>query len=321
MKDISIIVPFYNSEPHLERCVKSLCSQTISPQLELVFVDDGSTDESVEVIKRTLKQCAFCGDVVFAAHPINKGAAIARKTGINASNGEFILFCDSDDWQEPTICEELLNEARMDSSDMVVCNYISIHGEKKDIMTHCYEVDLVRGLLLCRCTGSLCNKLFKKSLLEQQGFVFPLCSFCEDFAYSVQLAVAAKNIGYVPKPLYNYDHRSDSIVLSNNPERIKKRLFDNLQNYEVVENCLRAKGLYSRYSSELIFQKLTIKNSIRPYVDNTVFYKIWKTIFPELNKEVYKSKDVSIRQIIVFLCTMMGLYPIILRIKKICGLR
>lgn len=313
MKDISIIVPFYNSEKYLARCVRSMCEQTISNLLEFVFVNDCSTDASVDVIKNTLNACAFTGDVIFVNHDSNRGAAIARRSGIEAANGKYILFCDSDDWQENNICEELLDKASQNNSDIVVCDYFSIHGEKVETISNCYEEDLVDGLLTCRCTGSLCNKLIRRELVFYPDFIFPQFSFCEDFAYSVQLCILANKIDYVPKALYNYDHRADSIVTSPGINKVKIRLYENLRNYEITESVLRKHGLYSRYYTSIILLKLIIKNSIRNHISDREIFNIWKSTFPELNKEILKTRDIPYRSKLAYFLTYIGLYPSVKR--------
>lgn len=309
MKDISIIVPFFNSAAYLRRCVSSLCHQTISKQLEIVFVDDCSSDNSEDVIKSTLSELNFTGDVVFERHASNQGSAIARRTGIEASNGTFILFCDSDDWIERDMCEKMLDKAERDNCDIVVCDY---NKETQSTIVHvknCFSENFLSELLKCSITGSLCNKLIKRSLFNENGFVYPTLAFSEDYVMTFQVSYYAKIIGYIPEPLYNYAYNSNSITQQNDLQRVTKRMDEDLENYMLLEHFMEKKGIIAQFPDEIIFHKLKMKNYIRGYFRlNRHFLKRWRNTFPELNYQILFCKLIGFRQVLSYYATYLGAY-------------
>lgn len=310
MPMISVIIPFFNAKDYVTPCIKSMCRQTIQGNMELVLVDDGSTDGSLLFIKELLKGLDFHGSIKTVQHPHNLGVAEARKNGLLASEGEYVIFCDSDDWVCDNIYECLLSKAQEGGYDVVVCDYMNIYPNKPSRRSDpSFSEDMLQGLLLCNCSGNLWSKLVRRDLYFVDGFIYPTHAFCEDFAYSVQLVINASLIGYVPEPLYNYVHRNGSIVQNQSTEAILKRIEDNLANHAIVEHVVLEKGLSQKYKSELIALKLIVKNSLRPNIDKPGFYKKWMSIFPELAIDIFKSKHVSWRSRCTYLATMMGLIP------------
>lgn len=316
MLDISVIVPCYNSAGFIERCIASICKQSIAEAIEIIFVDDCSSDNTVELIKQSMSVWGSSIQYVIIQHPVNMGVALARKTGIQNASGEYILFCDSDDWLDNNMCELLHIEALRNNCEVVVCDYKNVYSDTSYDSAPCYVNDYLQGLLLCKCTGSLCNKLIKRSLILADKFIYPTASFCEDYVYSIQLAIYARKIGYVPKPLYNYCHREGSVVTSRSIEAIQNRISDNLANHQLVEYIIDNNGLKSLYYSELIFLKLLVKNSIRLHIQHNGFYGLWCRTYPELIWEIFKSPYVSHRSRIAYLLTLIGMYPIVKKIIK-----
>lgn len=314
MIDISIIVPAYNSSKYINKCICYLCRQTFPGTLELIFVDDCSTDNTVSEIECSLKQYNYNGEYKIVKHSKNQGAAVARKTGILNSLGEYILFCDSDDWMDERMCEIMYSEAKKFTSGLVVCDYNNIYDNKQSrISSNNYSEDFLQGLLLCKCTGSLWNKLIRREILLRDNFVYPTASFCEDYVYSIQLSIMASNIRYVPLPLYNYCHREGSIVTSKDDSAIKRRIKENLENQSLVEEILKKHNLSEKYYSELLALRLIVKNSIRSYFPSKEYYELWKNTYPEMTIDIFKSNHINFRSKIAYFLTMFGLYG---RIKK-----
>lgn len=309
MAAISVIIPFFNAKEYVMPCIESLCRQTIQEHIELVLIDDGSTDGSLSFIEKQLSHNGFQGSIVYIKQPQNLGVAEARKKGILKSSGDYIIFCDSDDWVDDNMYEIMLEKAESENYDMVVCDFMNIYSDKPPyISAPNYLPDMIQGLLLCKCSGSLCIKMVKRALFFSQGFQYPSHAFCEDFAYSIQLVLNADSIGYVPKPLYKYVHREGSIVQNQSDEAIKKRLNDNLVNHALVEQVIKNKGLDRKYASELIALRLTVKNSIRNHINKPGIYLKWLSLFPELTITIFKSRHISWRSRAAYFATMIGVY-------------
>lgn len=301
-RKISVIIPLYNDSEHIARCLESVCGQTISDILEIVIVDDGSSDGSVAVAKEVLERHSMLPQTNIICLEKNQGVAHAREVGAKAATGDYVLYCDSDDYMDPEMCEKLLSKAEADSCDLVVCDYKSIRGKKVEPVRDCYKENFLQQLILCTVTGALWNKLIKTSLLRRPDFRFPVRDFSEDYVYCLQFAIYAEKIGYVPEPLYNYVHRDNSVVLSSSPEKRQKRYDDDMQNFRLDLEILEHEGLLEKYREEIIAHKLKMKNS------NNGNLKLWRKTFPELSYEVFTSRYVSIRSRMAYFVRLIGLY-------------
>lgn len=290
MKRISVIIPLYNDEAHIERSLRSVCTQTISSQLEIIIVADGCTDSSVDIAERVIAEYKeYILRPVVIILPQNKGVANARKVAIEATTGDYIMFCDSDDWMEPRMCELMLSKAEEEGCDLVVCDYNNVEGDKVETIGPCYRENFLQQLILCCITGSLWNKLIRASVLKRPDFIYPVYDFSEDHAYCIQTAIFAGKIGYVPIPLYNYLKRSDSLVRSQESGRIRKRYDDDLANMDIELAALENAGLIDAYREEIVVRKLKTKNTYRQ--DGT----LWKNAYPELDFQIFSSRFVSFR--------------------------
>ena len=122
---ISVIVPVYNVEDYLDRCINSIVKQTYK-NLEIILVDDGSTDSSYKICNEWAKK----DERIKVLHNKNEGVSKARNVGIDASTGDFIAFVDSDDYIEETMFEKLLDKQKTNNSDIVFCRVNQINNNK-----------------------------------------------------------------------------------------------------------------------------------------------------------------------------------------------
>lgn len=142
---VSIIVPIYNAEKYLQKCIDSVLSQTFK-DWECILVDDGSPDRCGEICDEYAKN-----DNRFKViHQVNGGVSSARQIGHDLANGEYTIHIDPDDWVEPTMIEELYSKARSEDSDMVICDYfqnnIAEGGGKYLCSTKTYFVDSPKSI-------------------------------------------------------------------------------------------------------------------------------------------------------------------------------
>lgn len=131
MPKVSIIVPVYNAEKYLQECVNSILNQTLS-DLELILVDDGSTDSSPALCDK----CAAQDERVKVIHQTNAGAAVARNNGIKVAQGEYIAFVDSDDWIDTDMYERMLDAAAANDCDLVICDCLKEFDSGSQLYTH-----------------------------------------------------------------------------------------------------------------------------------------------------------------------------------------
>lgn len=226
---ITVIVPVYNVEKYLEKCVDSILNQTYK-NLEVVLVDDGSTDNSGNLCEDIKKRDGR----IKVIHKENGGLSDARNYGINAARGKYIGFIDSDDYIEPDMFESLMRNMIENDADISVCAYDMVYPDKVDIIAEdtgvqVYTTDEAFKVLLHRNNIGViaCNKLINIELLQEVRF--PLGRHFEDINTTYKIIDKANKVVYDPRPLYHYIQRVDSI----NGVNFKKKQF-NQKLYDMV---------------------------------------------------------------------------------------
>lgn len=200
---ISIIVPVYNAEKTLERCVRSLLGQTY-PHIEVILVNDGSRDGSLELCRRFAEE-----DVrVCVVDQPNGGVSAARNAGLDAATGNFVMFCDSDDWVSPDWCR-LLRQQYV-PGNLTVCRYQrwdggDVHPETSDVAVETARRQDFLHYPMWMC--SPCIKLFDRSVIEEYSIRFSReLSMGEDFCFVLEyLCAVSGDVRFLSAPLYYYD--------------------------------------------------------------------------------------------------------------------
>ena len=213
---ISVIVPVYNSEKYLEKCIKSICNQTYK-ELEIILVDDGSTDSSPVICDNL----AMIDDRIKVIHKSNGGSTSARNAGLNVSRGEYIGFVDSDDWIEPKMYETLLDVCLENNAQIAVGNYCIERGEITEYVNLCIpqgiyshsdsEKTIVNNLFYAadgRSKGispALWDKLFLRDLLFDYQFkVDERTKYAEDDICVYSCLLDAERVVFLESVFYHY---------------------------------------------------------------------------------------------------------------------
>lgn len=255
MPKISVVIPVYNVEKYLPQCIDSVLSQSFE-DYEVILVNDGSTDGSLAIAQ----QYERANKKVKVISQENKGLGGARNTGIQHASGEFICFIDSDDTIYPDTLATAAEAIDRLSCDIAIFDieYVDENGTTLSIQQGMDEnlesFDLVNHQSLLFCPPSACNKLFRRALFTDNKILFPARVWFEDIRTITKLYPHAAKICYIPKPLYRYLQRADSIMhsakVSRNAE-IMEALSD-------VVTYYREQGYYDTYCRELEF--LVIEN-------------------------------------------------------------
>lgn len=207
MYKISVIIPIFNSEIYLKKCLDSVLNQTLN-DIEIILIDDGSSDSSLQIIK----QYAEKYNNIKYRTKINEGQAIARNLGIEMATGEFISFVDSDDYIENTMFEKLYNIAIKNNSDIVICDYIEEYSNKKIEKKSLFiNTDSLSKSYILSVAGP-CSKIIKTDLFKNNNIKFLENNIYEDLAIIPSLALYAKNISYCEEILYHYIIRKNSTM-------------------------------------------------------------------------------------------------------------
>lgn len=209
---ISVIIPVYNVQPYLERCVSSVCSQTYS-NLQIVLVDDGSTDESGSLCDKLSE----ADSRIQVIHKDNGGLSDARNAGLEMAKGEYISFVDSDDWLEPEFFELLLCAILRFSADIAGCEYrrCSVmepfdHSSEEGRFIAYDRITAMEGLIVNQIQQVVWNKLYVKSILR--GLRFEKGKYHEDEFWSYQVFARIRKYVSVDYVGYHYFQRTDSIM-------------------------------------------------------------------------------------------------------------
>ncbi len=236
---ISIIIPVYNVEAYLRECVDSVLAQTYS-DLEIILVDDGSTDGSAAICD----EYATRDPRVRVIHKANGGLSDARNVGLDAATGDYIGFVDSDDWCEQRMFELLMQEAQAYDADIVVCAYYSFETDPVTTEENMwisgprrrYELTTRDAMVMLlkdkEIQNYVWNKLYRAELWD--GVRFPVGQKFEDINTAYKVFEKAERVAVIPYGLYYYRMRTDSIVKSGILANEIDCVDANMQRYEAL---------------------------------------------------------------------------------------
>lgn len=240
MPKVSVIVPIYNVEKYLEKCINSLLSQTLE-DIQIILVNDGSKDNSGNIAKEYEKNNK---DRVIYVEKENGGLSDARNYGLKYATGDFIAFLDSDDYIEKNAYEEMYNKAIEENADYVECDFIwEFHNKIRVDKQYPYK-NKKEMLSFVRVVAW--NKLIKRQLITDNNLEFPKGLRYEDIEFTYKLIPFINKFAYVDKPFIHYVQRKGSIANVQN-ERTAE-IFTVLDN--VIE-FYKKNNIYEKYRDEL----------------------------------------------------------------------
>ena len=213
MAKVSIIVPVYNVEKYLRKCLDSLINQTLK-DIEIICINDGSTDKSLEILEEYKNRDSR----IILLNQENSGQSIARNNGIKKATGEYIGFVDPDDWIDLDYYEKLYNAASTNDTDIAVGGIIRVTGIKKKKFLN-FEKETITDntnlkFELCDVPEKsyVWNKIYKTEKLKEIGLVFEKGIFYEDCIFTPQALFYLGKIVTVPNIYYYYLRRGNSTV-------------------------------------------------------------------------------------------------------------
>lgn len=268
--DISIIVPVYNVEKYLIRCLKSIFNQQFSGNFEVIAVDDCSNDNSLELLYNYQKSESR---LKIIKHSKNYKQSIARATGMKAAKGAYIMHVDSDDWLVQNTLEKLFYKLRETNADVIVFNYSREDSKgnnslvkkiKKEQITF-NKIEVQEHFF-----GASVNKIVKRELTLNMISGEIGVNTTEDLLYATEILLRAEKICLVPDSYYIYFENTNSITNTINPE-------DYLRNQVLILNQIQK--IFFRYNSNL---KLT--NNILNYIEKWIYLELAKSHFWNIDK-------------------------------------
>ncbi|MFV0380799.1 MAG: glycosyltransferase family 2 protein [Breznakia sp.] len=232
---VSVIIPFYNVESYIRKCLQSLQAQTLQ-DIEFLLINDGSLDNSESIVKE------FLNDVRFKLFvKANGGLSDARNFGVRKACGKYIAYLDSDDYIEPTTYEKLYDKAIQTDADIVECNFIWEYPNK-----HIIDNNLVVDNLLLDIRVVAWNKLYKASFLKPLSIFFSVGYQYEDVSYCYKVLAHSPKLVSIEEPLIHYVQRKNSI--SNKQNEKVRDIFAMLK--ESVD-YYKTQGMYPQFAREL----------------------------------------------------------------------
>lgn len=268
---ISVIIPCYNLAGYTRKCLDSILGQTYT-ELEVIAVDDGSVDETPEILEEYAKK----DNRVVVIHQKNAGAGKAINKGIEAANGKYMTFVDNDDWIEPDMYEKLHTALVDNQADMAVCNFNLVYEDHTD---YCYSymknevVDVwedVYGYFsrYCACpqpNNYTWTRLYKAEIIKGSDVRFEMFRLGADTLFNFKLLPRVKRVAFIEDGLYNYVQRSSSSVYTaahkGNIAEVYADGFDALADYytgkEYTEFCrVLPIHAYTRLRSTYFYSRL-----------------------------------------------------------------
>ena len=316
MPKFSIIIPVYNVAPYLRKCLDSVCVAVERVGdgergtgnrcgVEIICVDDGSTDGSGEILDEYASRFnsstfqPFNLSTFRVIHQENQGVAVARQVALDHCSGDWLCAVDPDDWVEPDFLKAFYDAICDGPVDMVWCDYYRDHGQSVRVSTRTAE-DATRHLeaiLQDRVWGSLCNKAFSKRFVDAYSVRFPPkgCNTAEDVVFLCGFLMHDPVIKWIPACTYHYVYRAGSLC---NPKPNPEAYTPFIKSIEYIDSLFARTGR----KESLRFRKQQIKFGMydKPYISNERF----ATTFPDV-RDLWGMK-VGVWHKVLFLLAVCG---------------
>lgn len=239
MMILSFIIPVYNTREYVEKCIRSILSQNLDKHdYEIIIVNDGSTDNSSEIIEKVVED----EENIKIINQINKGLGAARNVGLEQASGKYVFFVDSDDYILPDTLNFLIDVVRKNNSDIIGFNWKEVYSSGKTVPieknSELYDKVLSGAYYLNKYNlkGSVWSYVFFRSFLEEFSLSMPEGIYHEDELFLPKTFTKARNVFFIDKYIYAYLQRENSITTKKEYSFLKKRISDSIF---VIEGLLQ----------------------------------------------------------------------------------
>lgn len=282
---LSVVVPIYNVEAYLKKCVKSLLDQNLSPEdYEILLIDDGATDSSGAICD----EFAALYSNIHVIHQKNGGLSAARNTGIAAAKGKYIQFVDSDDYLNTNVLQGIVRQMEDNALDILRFNYQNVNAAGRVFEPNRYSKPFVDySENVCDGVSFLNERLgfgcyawqfvILTSLLQQEGNTFKTGIYFEDVEWTPRILIQARRVASTSMIAYNYLYRTDSIARNSDSAKKEKAIRDRINTLSRL-NALKTQVGDNRWFKGMISRmSLSVINDLSVY-----FYEDRKKYFSEL---------------------------------------
>ncbi|MBU3188428.1 glycosyltransferase [Clostridium bowmanii] len=281
---VSIIIPVYNVEDYIEKCLSSAVGQTLIG-IEIIVVNDGSTDESMKIVDIFENRHSN----IRVINQENGGLSFARNSGITIARGKYIAFIDSDDYIDETMIKTMYNSAEDGKLDLVACNLTKVDdtgkviGEEKNAIDCNCTYDKVEGTreyLLNNIPSYAWNKLYRRTLFIDNKISYPVGRLYEDIGTTFELLFNAHRIGFINESLYFYVQREGAIT----KVPTYKAGGDIINTVDEIKSTLSKSEIYYKYDEA--FKVFSLKYL---FLANVLFYKRYSITKDKNELECFKN--------------------------------
>lgn len=304
MYKVSVVVPVYNVEKHIERCAESLFKQTLD-DIQFIFVDDASPDKSVLLLEQTLERFPQRKtQTVILHHTRNRGLPTARATGLKYVEAPYVAHCDSDDYVEPTMYATLYENALKNDSDIVICGWKVHCIDGRELASFDKPVpndSFIYSFLYGHLSPYVWPRLTKTDIYRRVQF--PTESYLEDWVQTAQLLTYASRITFIDDCLYHYVQNPFSITNDKRPDMIEEKLQQCITNYHLMHDFIM--GHHQVEERMFAIKKESIRHRFIPLIKR----KLYLQTFPELNFTLFFYRMFSWRYKASYILILLGLYP------------
>lgn len=312
---VSVLVPLYNVEKYIGKCVESLFRQTYS-NIEYIFVNDCTPDKSMVIIKKKISDFNIPSNkYTIIDHEKNMGISTSRNDCIANAKGDYLLFVDSDDWIENNMIELLVNAAKENNADISGCGYTEEYSDRSIDYPQTYtnnHNEMMKAITILTIKGVMWKLLIKRSIIVENDIKFiPNNNMVDDYLFCCQVFYYAQAFASVNKCLYHY--------IQYNPNNYSHRTLFNIESQaiavEETEKFYKEKGVYDIVKEELEQRKFLLKLPL--LLDNKcVNTKKWREIFPECNN-MWRKMNFSFGNKFIFVIAQSPLHSLIEIIRHI----
>ncbi|MDO5557053.1 MAG: glycosyltransferase family 2 protein [Clostridia bacterium] len=288
---ISIIIPVYNTEKYLRKCLDSVINQNYN-NYEIIIVNDESTDGSQKIIDEYEKRYS---QKIKAFFKKNEGISEARNFGVSKARGDYITFVDSDDYIDCNMLSKMSEKAEEKNFDIVLSNLKYVYPKKEVVVSSGIKKDIfgkeLKGEII-NILPAMCGKLIKKEMFEDLKFKKNI--WFEDLEIYFRMYTKIKSVGVIDKAYYNYIQRINSITYTYN-----EKLYDLINNWEDIIDFYIKENIFNEYKEELeysyvryafaTFIKRLAKSKDKEKFNIGVIYAIEKVklVFPNYKRNKY----------------------------------
>lgn len=290
---ISIIVPVYNVEAYLPKCLDSLINQTLK-DIEIICINDGSTDKSLEILQKYAKE----DKRIKIIDQENQGPGVTRNNGIEVVTGDYIMFLDCDDWLDTNACELAYNQINKYKNDIVFFNFKRFYESSKKTFIDNDKLSGFKKIMnnpqinLATCqnqymkTAYTWSQIYSKKFVVENDIKYSETFLCEDLVFLVKAIINANTVSVLNKPIYNYRVRKSSISFI-----LKELSMDLITNSKIALNLIQESEKEMDYIYPFLMYLI---NSSSYWVDATnslfssqakEFYTALRSIFLNINNK------------------------------------